>query len=181
VDLAIPPEIEGVVNLHSGLEYDEFYTLIASMCVALILQSVPKSANDRDLILPAFVNFVYVDHKLSSAIPTGIISRVPILSTPLLLEAYSFLRSPALVLHPSSMSEIEAVRLLRARQDPMANEGVVLPGYQPHRGTASREEWDLYHQRLYDANARVMRDLLQRTRQRGIVRAGGVRAVDEVS
>lgn len=64
------------------------------------------------------------------------------------------------------MSEIEAVRLLRARQDPMVNEDVVLPGYQPYQGAASREEWDTYHQRLYDANARMMRNLFRHTRRR---------------
>ena len=79
------------------------------------------------------------------------------------------------------MSEIEAVRLLRARHDLMPKEDVVLPGYKPYQGTASREEWDTYHRRLYDANARVMRTLLRRTRQRGIVRGGGARAADEVS
>lgn len=180
VEIQIPAEIDGVVNLHSALEYDEFYTLIATMYVSIHTQQLTNAYN-RDLILPAFVNFVYVDHKLSSAIPTGIISRVPILSTPLLLEAYSFLRSPALVLHPSSMSEIEAVRLLRARQDPMAGEDVVLPGYKPYQGSASRFEWDRYHQRLYDANARVMKNLLQHTRLREFVQSGGVRAEDEVT
>jgi len=143
------------------------------------LENVSDTADDRDLILPAFVDFVYVDHKLSSAIPAGIISRVPILATPLLLEAYAFLRPPALVLHPSSMSEVEAVRLLRARQDPMAGEAVALPGYTPYQGAASPAEWDKYHQKLYDANARVMRTLLQRIRQRGVVQAGGAEAGDE--
>lgn len=38
VDLAIPAETEGVVILHSGLEYDDFYTLIASMYVPFIRQ-----------------------------------------------------------------------------------------------------------------------------------------------
>ena len=129
-------------------------------------------ADSRDLIVPAFVNFVYVDKKLSSAIPAGIISRVPILSTPLLLEAYAFLRPPALVLHPSSMSEIEAIGLLRDRKDPMHGENVALPGYKPYQGAASRDEWDAYHARLYDANARVMRKLLEDVRQRGVIEPG---------
>ena len=38
VDLQIPPEIMDVVTLHSGLEYDDFYALIATMCVTQIFR-----------------------------------------------------------------------------------------------------------------------------------------------
>ena len=75
----------------------------------------------------------------------------------------------------------ELPKLLRATQDPMAGEDIVPPGYRPYQGPASRLEWDRYHQRLYNANARVMKNLLQHTRLREFVQSGGVRAEDEVT
>ena len=142
----------------------------------------------RDLIVPAFRDFVYVDLKLSSAIPAAIISGVPILATPLLLSGYSFLRPPALILHPSGMSEISAIGLLRQGVDPMSylpGIPLLLPSTAPepvdgmsiardHALEAAEQrfhghglvlrtidgQWDRYHQTLYEANAMMMRRLL---------------------
>ena len=146
--------------------------------------SVPFGpAHDRDLIVPAFTDFVYVDLKLSSAIPAAIISKVPILATPLVLESYSFLRPPALVLHPSGMSEVAAIGLIRQGIDPMSylpHMPALLPTSAPeplfpsiwHHGPrdpkrsihgdsrALADEWQRYHKTLYDANALMMRRLL---------------------
>jgi hypothetical protein len=112
--------------------------------------------------VPAFVDFVYVTHKLSSAIPAGIIARVPILATPLHLEAYSFLRSPAIALHPVGMGEVEAIGLIRRGVDPMTfdlSRDPVLPGYAgPQPGTPA--DWDAYHSRINYANGRMMKSLL---------------------
>jgi hypothetical protein len=92
--------------------------------------------------------------------------QVPILATPLVLEAYSFLRPPAVILHPSGTSEIEAIRLLRDYRNPMsllASTSVQLAYTDWQQGMfGSNEQWEAYHQTLYHANADVLREIIER-------------------
>ncbi|WWC92046.1 uncharacterized protein L201_007000 [Kwoniella dendrophila CBS 6074] len=102
VKLDIPPSMKDMVFIHSDLAYTEFYRLLGSM----------------DLILPAFVGWNYYEKKLSSAIPAGIVSKVPVLGSEILLNSYQFLRDPSIVLHASGLKEIEAIELLRKGINP---------------------------------------------------------------
>ncbi|WVW81104.1 hypothetical protein I302_103095 [Kwoniella bestiolae CBS 10118] len=105
-ELNIPDSMRDMVFIHSGLEYISFYRLLGSM----------------DLVLPAFMGWTYLEKKLSSAIPAGIVSRVPVLGSELLLNAYQFLRDPSIVLHAPGLREIEAILLLRKGIDPYTNQ-----------------------------------------------------------
>ncbi|WWC67964.1 uncharacterized protein I206_101883 [Kwoniella pini CBS 10737] len=105
VQLEIPESMRDMVNIHADLSYSDFYRLLGSM----------------DLVLPAFVGWTYLEKKLSSAIPAAIVSRVPILGSELLLNAYQFLRNPAIELHSLGLREIEAIELLRKGIDPYTN------------------------------------------------------------
>ncbi|KAK8850315.1 hypothetical protein IAR55_004232 [Kwoniella newhampshirensis] len=104
--LEIPDSMRDMVYIHSGLSYSDFYRLLGSM----------------DLVLPAFIGWTYLEKKLSSAIPAGVVSRVPILGSELLLNAYEFLRVPALQVEAAGLREIESVRLLREGIDPYASQ-----------------------------------------------------------
>ncbi|KAK6906848.1 hypothetical protein I203_100835 [Kwoniella mangroviensis CBS 8507] len=105
-ELNIPDSMRDMVFIHSGLEYISFYRLLGSM----------------DLVLPAFMGWTYLEKKLSSAIPAGVVSRVPVLGSELLLNAYQFLRDPSIVLHAPGLREIEAILLLRKGIDPYTNQ-----------------------------------------------------------
>ncbi|WRT70474.1 uncharacterized protein IL334_007472 [Kwoniella shivajii] len=180
--LEIPDSMRDMVFIHSGLEYISFYRLLGSM----------------DLVLPAFMGWTYLEKKLSSAIPAGIVSRVPILGSELLLNAYQFLRDPSIVLHAPGLKEIEAISLLRKGIDPNTQHKPLLPAsssssstddnaydtQQSNRGSgqlpmgmrnrkrgnvvssksfgATREDWDQYHDKLYEANSEMMFDLLDK-------------------
>ncbi|OCF41271.1 hypothetical protein I317_04929 [Kwoniella heveanensis CBS 569] len=182
--LEIPDSMRDMVHIHSGLVYTDFYRLLGSM----------------DLVLPAFIGWTYLEKKLSSAIPAGIVSKVPILGSELLLNAYQFLRDPSIVLHQPGMTEIEAIAALRASIDPSnpSSSKALLPvdsrsdapewaedefpSAQVHLSADSEsdtdvrieggdvmkrfggdaQDWEEYHGRLYEANAEMMIDLLER-------------------
>ncbi|WVF68092.1 hypothetical protein IAT40_002855 [Kwoniella sp. CBS 6097] len=175
--LEIPDSMRDMVHIHSGLAYTDFYRLLGSM----------------DLVLPAFIGWTYLEKKLSSAVPAGIVSKVPILGSELLLNAYQFLRDPSIILHQPGMTEIEAIASLRQSVDPasprMSKALIPLdsrsvapewaedefPSAQVHLSANSESEvdamrtfggdedaWRDYHGRLYDANAAMMIDLLER-------------------
>ncbi|WWC65461.1 uncharacterized protein I303_108079 [Kwoniella dejecticola CBS 10117] len=119
--LEIPESMKDMVFIHSDLEYIDFYRLLGSM----------------DLILPAFVGWTYLEKKLSSAIPAGVVSRVPVLGSELLLNAYQFLRDPSIVLHAPGLREIEAVEMLRKGIDPYTNRPLARTHHQAVTGDNS--------------------------------------------
>ncbi|WWC72365.1 uncharacterized protein I206_106327 [Kwoniella pini CBS 10737] len=106
--LEIPESMKDMVFIHSNLEYIDFYRLLGSM----------------DLILPAFIGWTYLEKKLSSAIPAGVVSKVPILGSELLLNSYQFLRDPSIILHAPGLKEIEAIEMLRKNIDPYTNQPI---------------------------------------------------------
>nr|XP_018259482.1 uncharacterized protein I303_08411 [Kwoniella dejecticola CBS 10117]OBR81640.1 hypothetical protein I303_08411 [Kwoniella dejecticola CBS 10117] len=122
VHLDVPAPLTNMVFIHSDLYYLDFYRLLGSM----------------DLILPAFVGWTYLEKKLSSAIPAAIISRVPLLGSELLLNAYQFLREPAIILHKPGMREIEAIGLLRKGLDPYTANKPVFQDRSPLEAENSR-------------------------------------------
>ncbi|WVQ95756.1 hypothetical protein IAU59_002855 [Kwoniella sp. CBS 9459] len=180
--LEIPDSMRDMVHIHSGLAYTDFYRLLGSM----------------DLVLPAFIGWTYLEKKLSSAIPAGIVSKVPILGSELLLNAYQFLREPSVILHQPGMTEIEAIASLRQLIDPSSPSSssslIPLdarttsaewaedesPAAQVHLSAdaedqnddvlrkfgGDEDDWEEYHTRLYDANAEMMIDLLERLGKR---------------
>nr|XP_031857893.1 uncharacterized protein CI109_006689 [Kwoniella shandongensis]KAA5524965.1 hypothetical protein CI109_006689 [Kwoniella shandongensis] len=138
--LEIPNPMRDMVFIHSGLPYSDFYRLLGSM----------------DMVLPAFIGWTYLERKLSSAIPAGIVSRVPILGSELLLNAYEFLRVPAIQIEAAGLREIEAIRLLREGIDPYTSQfttsppRVLLPGMPGpsawHQGLESYSDDSLVEQ-----------------------------------
>lgn len=99
----------------------------------------------------------------------------------MLLEAYAFLRPPAIVLHPAGTSEIEAIFLLRQGIDPMTlapRARPLLPDYAGWDATSNFADtlkaWQLYHERIYAANAAMMSIVLADVQQQRVDRGWSV-------
>lgn len=96
----IPVEMANVIVIPGNTDYKTYFDDLATM----------------DLLLPAFASSTYLSSKTSSSIPAGILAGVPILASSLHLKVYEYLQPPAAIPHPSSMTEVEAIRRLRERR-----------------------------------------------------------------
>lgn len=99
----IPPELEGIIEIYENLNFTAFYDLLHSM----------------DVMIPAFNIEHYLESRASSTMAAGLIAVVPILASTREIAAYTHLTSPAVLEYPTGMSEIEALKMIRAGIDPM--------------------------------------------------------------
>ncbi|KAL7414568.1 hypothetical protein BDY24DRAFT_440530 [Mrakia frigida] len=87
-----------VVKVHKGLSYPDFFSLMGSM----------------DVVLPSFTaTGSYYDHQASSTVAMAMQCEVPLLVTPRILRAYSYLTSATTILRPPTIGEIQALKILR--------------------------------------------------------------------
>lgn len=98
--LGRPDSLSDAVLIHNGLSYPRYYDRI-NRCRALV---------------PAFRGDKYFRHKFSSTIVTSIITGTPVISTPKLLAAYSFLPANATFVPPPSDNELTALPQLAKKQ-----------------------------------------------------------------
>mmetsp|Transcript_23389 Transcript_23389/g.51334 ORF Transcript_23389/g.51334 Transcript_23389/m.51334 type:complete len:405 (-) Transcript_23389:715-1929(-) len=91
--LALPPELQNCVTVHRRLHYKSFYNVIYHT-----LGLVPSLANPR-----------YLVEKFSSTIMTSLNTGVPLLASPQLLAAYSFLDKEAVLLQEEGEGEVDAM------------------------------------------------------------------------
>jgi hypothetical protein len=93
--LGIPPQLDGVVQVQTGLPFPSFY------------EQIHRATG----LLPALASRRYLTSKFSSTVVSSLITGTPLLADSQLLAAYSFLH-PAAVL-PQGEGEGEAAAMLR--------------------------------------------------------------------
>ncbi|KAK8849849.1 hypothetical protein IAR55_005185 [Kwoniella newhampshirensis] len=92
--ITIPTELEDVIQIHSQLEYPQFYD---------------------DIIIPAFRHNGPYEDTASSSLAAALIARVPILVTERHLASYQYLLKPAIIEHSVVESEMDAIERLRRK------------------------------------------------------------------
>lgn len=144
-----------VVHIHEGASTAEFYTLV----------------RDLDVLLPAFIDDLYVQARSSASIPTAVIAETPLLANAPLLEAYTYLNPINYILSPLAWSAVASLATLRRGGDPWVEEfGAVPPPapppLQPHWWTRRSEQpehfstSEEYRRALRSVNAEVWRRIL---------------------
>ncbi|KAL7409843.1 hypothetical protein BDY24DRAFT_418552 [Mrakia frigida] len=94
----VPSRLKRVVLIHKALSYPDFFSLMGSM----------------DMVLPAFKDGGgYYDRQASSTVAMAMQCETPLLVTPRILEAYSYLTPKTTVIRPQSISEVSALKILR--------------------------------------------------------------------
>lgn len=159
--LEVPEELINVVSVHRGLDYADFYSLIAGM----------------DIVVPAFADNGYYEHQASSTVAMAVELDVPILATRRMRAAYGYIDDDrAVVTRPAAVSEVQALLALRSHsmryiveQEADGAAGPALPvgalvsdvRDMLRRGWV-RDPSDLrrYKERLWRANEEVVRRLL---------------------
>ncbi|KAH9475867.1 hypothetical protein JR316_0011427 [Psilocybe cubensis] len=133
-NLVVPQALLNVVKVHQSLPYPEYFALMNSM----------------DLVLPAFAKEGYYKTSASSSVAAAVIAEVPILASRRLLYCYQYLDERNSVILPSGMSEIEAVRLIRA--------GITPDTGEPFNREAvyNRTNMERLRQEIYDSNERTL-------------------------
>lgn len=93
--MQIPTELEeeGLVRRYTSLPFQEFYEVLHS-CIA---------------IMPAFASDAYYMYKGSSSVAASLIADTPIIATPRLLAAYSFLDTSAVFMVPEGTRDVDAM------------------------------------------------------------------------
>lgn len=66
--------------------------------------------------MPAFQHIGYFDATASSSVTAALITRLPILVTPMHLESYKYLRDPAIIMRDLHVSDLQAIRELRQQR-----------------------------------------------------------------
>lgn len=97
--LEIPIELAYMVSIYRGLDYLDFYKLIAGM----------------DIVVPAFADNGYYENQASSTVALAVELNVPILATRRMRKAYKYIDDDrTVVTRPSAMREVQALKLLRS-------------------------------------------------------------------
>ena len=105
------------------------------------------SCRTQDILLPAFAwTTLYLQISASSSIAAAILSHTPILVSTREMQAYSYLRPPAVVLRKRGEDEVEAIARIRAAGS-----------YHATR----EEDWEQYIEELTADNLKVMKRLLR--------------------
>ncbi|KIO26405.1 hypothetical protein M407DRAFT_243758 [Tulasnella calospora MUT 4182] len=168
--LAIPWEIEKVVVKDMDFGTSEFHALVQSM----------------DIVIPAFSpKGGYLTLQASSTIHTALENHVPILATRAMWEAYPHIRGMPSVLRPASLSEMEAIGLLRGARISSESPGVNFGLLRSHNPKGSEncigpsefcddvqgmlrrgwkrtpEEWDTYLEGIWEKNERSIEHILR--------------------
>jgi len=99
-DPRVPPALSNVVRIHTDLDYDDYFSLIHSM----------------DLAIPAWSTLEYYEAKASFTMAIAIECNVPILVNEWMRESYSFLDDRIIITRPHALREIFAVKALRTGQ-----------------------------------------------------------------
>jgi hypothetical protein len=99
-DPQVPASLSNVVRIHSDLDYDDYFSLINSM----------------DLAIPAWSTLEYYEAKASFTMAISIECNVPVLVNEWIREAYAFLDDDVTVTRPHAVREIFAVKALRTGQ-----------------------------------------------------------------
>ncbi|EKM59533.1 uncharacterized protein PHACADRAFT_250101 [Phanerochaete carnosa HHB-10118-sp] len=159
--LEVPQELAYMVSIHRGLDYANFYDLVASM----------------DIVVPAFADNGYYEHQASSTVAMAVELDVPILATRRMRKAYGYIDDDrAVVTRPAAMSEVQALLALRTgslsyflEQDPDGVMGLFPPlralvndMREMVNGGWVRDPADLrrYKERLWRNNEEVVERLL---------------------
>lgn len=96
--LDIPDELAYMVTVYQGLDYADFYRLVAGM----------------DIVVPAFADFGYFEDQASSTVALAVELDIPILATRRMRKAYQYIDDDRVVVtRPSAMREVQALKALR--------------------------------------------------------------------
>jgi len=128
------------VHIRDSPDFEEFYRLLSQM----------------DALIPAFSSENYLKSVASSSIPAAFMTRTPVLASPAHVRAYGYLAPPGVIVRPSSMSDAEAIALLRAGRDLLA--GTTISGN--HFNFTQYADWNEYEESVLDANAATWRRIL---------------------
>jgi hypothetical protein len=133
----VPLALENVVLFPGDTDYRAYFDDLQSM----------------DLLVPAFASETYLESKTSSSIPAGVLAGVPVLASSRHLAVYDYLRPPAAIAHPTDMTEVEAIRRLRAGEPlwSAASEALVPTDWLAPT-TQDADSWETYRSGLYAAN-----------------------------
>ncbi|KAG8943817.1 hypothetical protein FRC04_002511 [Tulasnella sp. 424] len=168
--LDIPQELERVVVKDVDFNMRDFYTLVQSM----------------DIVIPGFsIQGGYLTQQASSTVHTALENRIPILATRTMLEAYPHIAGIASIFRPASLSEMEAIGLLRGAKINSENPDVdfsevgspASTGSQKcvgplefcqdvramleHGWRRNRTEWDRHLQDVWKKNERLIGEILR--------------------
>jgi hypothetical protein len=88
----VPEKLKNRIVFHDFLTYEQFYELLSKMFVLLPALNLPD----------------YTWNKISSTIPASLISQVPMIASPIMLEAYTFLND-TLVWRANNQTDLEAI------------------------------------------------------------------------
>ncbi|KAL7415150.1 hypothetical protein BDY24DRAFT_383883 [Mrakia frigida] len=167
-DFEIPPRLQQhVVKLYYSLSYPDFFSMMGSM----------------DLVLPAFTpRGGYYDGRASSTVAMAMQCETPLLVTPRIFRAYSYLTPETTILRPQTISEITAIKTLRtSRYDPpprrydrtlegIASEGDASVDHPSIRRDAEEmirkgwvtkeEDWRRFKRGIVEANKEVVRKVI---------------------
>ncbi|KZO90813.1 hypothetical protein CALVIDRAFT_558495 [Calocera viscosa TUFC12733] len=138
----IPDEMTNVVHIRDSPDFSEFYGTLSEM----------------DVLIPAFSADTYLTSVASSSIPAALMTRTPILASPAHLRAYAYLAPPAVIVRPSSMTDAEAISLLRAGRDLL--NGLAISGNRFN--LEQHSNWDEYEDSMLAHNSATWRTILAR-------------------
>jgi hypothetical protein len=163
-NLDIPPELEEVIVLHTGLNYSDFYNLMGGM----------------DICLPAFAGTGtgYFRSQASSTFAMCTEVDTPLLVTRRVRDAYTYVDDDRVVVtRPAAVREMDAIRALRAgdassifASDP-SNSGWTLGSHPRIREEVDKmmrqgwirpkEEFDAVKKNIWHQNDRVIWKILR--------------------
>jgi len=130
------------VHIRDSPDFAEFYDTLSEM----------------DALIPAFSNEEYLTTVSSSSMPAAIMSRTPVLASVAHMRSYRSLASPAAIVRPNSMSDAQAISLLRQGKDPMQGMATSGDGIT----YSSFSNWDDYIDSILEENDRTWRAILSR-------------------
>ena len=98
--LSVPGRLEeeGLVRTHTALPFQQYYEVLHG-CVA---------------IMPLFASEAYYVSKGSSSVAAALIAGTPLVATPRLLRAYSFLDASSVFLVPEGTGDVDAMQAILA-------------------------------------------------------------------